>query len=180
MAAVAGLLVILIFGILNWQLLLPRLGLATEGVEIRSVEERASLTDAAWSLIRRRPVLGVGLGGFATAMYDLLAGEVGYPIYQPVHNVMLLAAAELGVLGGVSWLALVIAPWVALWRRRKTVRMTGWLAGLSAAMAALALVSLIDAYTWASHQGRLLHWTILGLWAREWGQISEPAPNVRG
>jgi hypothetical protein len=169
--------VVLAFAVVNWQLLLPRLGLAGQGVEIRSVEERASLSAVAGSLIRDRPLLGVGLGGFAQAMYYLAPEEVGYPVYQPVHNVVLLAAAELGIAGGALWLVLITGPWVAIWRARKRVRLTSWFAGLSGALVGLVVVSTVDAYVWASHQGRLLFWILLGLWASEWKGILQPAAN---
>jgi hypothetical protein len=46
--------------------------------------------------------------------------------------------------------------------------MSFWWAGLSGALAALAVVSWLDYYVWAPQQGRLLFWLMCGLWAREW------------
>ena len=115
------------------------------------------------------PALGVGLANYPTALYHLARETVAaYPVYQPVHNVLLLATAELGVLGGGLWLALLVAPWLALWRKRQTVQMTAWWAGTGGALAALAVVSFFDAYPWSAHQGKLMLWLILGLWARQW------------
>jgi O-antigen ligase len=157
------------FAAVNWQLFQPRLGLVSQGVEIRSVESRAMQIEAAWALIRMRPALGVGIGNYPTALYRLVREAVAaYPVYQPVHNVLFLATAELGLMGGGLWLAAIIAPWTALWVRRRQVRMIPWWAGLGGALAALTIVSFFDAYTWASHQGRLAHWLVWGLWAREW------------
>jgi len=157
------------FATIHWPLLETRLGLARQGVEIRSVEERSSLAAGAWALIRQRPLLGVGPGNFSTALYWLSPETVAaYPIYQPVHNVALLATAELGILGGALWLGLMAAPWLALCLARHQLRMTPWLAGLSGALAALAVVSWLDAYVWSSHQGRLLQWLVWGFWGRAW------------
>jgi putative inorganic carbon (HCO3(-)) transporter len=157
------------FVAVNWPLLQPRLGLTSQGTEIRSVESRAIQAPAAWVLIQMRPALGVGLGNYATALYCLARDTVAaYPVYQPVYNVTLLVTAELGIMGGILWLSLLSLPWFNLWLRRQQVRITPWWAGLSGALLALIVVSFFDFYVWTSHQGRLVLWLVLGLWAREW------------
>jgi len=157
------------FVAINWPLLRPRLGLATQGTEIRSVEARKMQVPAALELIQMRPVLGVGLGNYPTALYQLARNAVAaYPVYQPVYNVALLVTAELGILGGMLWLLLILIPWAALWLRRWQVQLTAWWAGLSGAVLALTAISFLDFYVWTSHQGRLVLWLVLGLWAREW------------
>lgn len=156
---------------LTWSGLEARLGMRTEGTEIRSVEERQTLAQGAYALIQQRPWLGVGLGNFAVALYTLARESVAdYPTYQPVHAVFLLATAELGPLGGGLWLWLLIAPWWILWRGRRRVRMTPWLAAWSGALLALAAASWFDSYVWASHQGRLLQWLAWGFWAKAWSE----------
>jgi O-antigen ligase len=161
--------VVLGFITINWQLLQPRLGLTSQGTEIRSVESRAIQGPAAGALIRMRPALGVGLGNYPTALYSLAREMVAaYPVYQPVYNVALLVTAELGILGGVLWLSLISLPWLNIWLRRMQVQITPWWSGLSGAFLALTAVSFFDFYVWTSHQGRLMFWLVLGLWAREW------------
>ncbi len=175
LAAVA-LGIVAVFAATNWPLLMPRLGLVSQGLEIRSLDERALLAQAAWVLIRLRPALGVGLGNFSIALYRLAPETMTfYQTYQPVHNVPLLAAAELGPLGGVLWLGLLLAPWAALWVGRRRVSISPWLAGLSGALAALAVVSCLDHYVWSFHQGALVQWLAWGLWAREWNRSTRPA-----
>jgi hypothetical protein len=51
---------------------------------------------------------------------------------------------------------------------RRRIAMTPQLAGSTGAVVVLLVVSLFDSYPWASHQGRLLGWIVLGLWTREW------------
>lgn len=163
--------VLLAFVSVTWPLLMPRLGLASEGIEIRSVEERALLSKAALTLIQMRPWFGVGLGNFSAALYRLAPEAVSYYTgFTPVHNVLILATAELGILGGLFWLCLIVSPWLALWLRRRQVEMTPWWAGLCGAMAALTVVSLFDHYAWSFQQGRLALWLVWGLWAREWAR----------
>ena len=161
----------ILFALRYWPLLQPRLGLVSQGVEIRSVEERTNEVEAVRALIEMRPWQGVGLGNFPTALYELARETVAaYPIYQPVHNVLLLSTTELGVLGGALWLGLLVAPWLAFWFKRRQLSMGPWWAGLNGALAGLYAVSFFDHYPWSSHQGRLLLWLVWGLWAREWSR----------
>jgi putative inorganic carbon (HCO3(-)) transporter len=157
------------FVAVNWPLIQPRLGLTNQGTEIRSVEARALQLPAARELIQMRPVLGVGLGNYPIALYRLAKEMVAdYPVYQPVYNVPLLVLAELGLLGGILWLGVILLPWLGLWMRRWQVRITPWWAGLSGALLALTAISFLDYYVWTAHQGRLILWVVLGLWARAW------------
>lgn len=167
--AAVSIALILVFGLLNWPLLQPRLGLTSQGVEIRSVDDRTMQVGSALTLIQMRPALGVGLGNYPVALYRLAPETVSeYPVYQPAHNVLLLVAAELGLGGALLWITLMLAPWLALWIRRRSVRIGPWWAGLSGALAGLTVVTVLDFYPWASHQGTLLLWIIWGLWARQW------------
>jgi putative inorganic carbon (HCO3(-)) transporter len=159
------------FVVFNWQLLQPRLGLTSQGTEIRSVQSRAIQVPASGALIQMHPVLGVGLGNYPMALYSFAREMVAaYPVYQPVYNVVLLVTAELGILGGILWVSLISLPWLNLWLHRLQVQIAPWWAGLSGALLALTAVSFFDFYVWTSHQGRLVFWLVLGLWAREWQQ----------
>jgi hypothetical protein len=156
------------FAATQWSLLQPRLGLAYEGAEVRSVDERATLIAGARALRERRPVLGVGAGGFSTALHRLAREAIAaYPIVQPVHNVPLLLATEVGLLGAGLWFALVLGPAAAAWIR-PVRRRAGWLAGLTGVLAACFTLSWYEAYPWRSQQGALLLWLTLGLWVRAW------------
>jgi len=116
----------------------------------------------------------VGQGNFALALYRLAPQAVSYySSFAPVHVVLLLVTAELGLPGGFLWLCLIGSPWLALWLRRRRVEMTPWWAGLSAALAALTVVSFLDHYLWSFQQGRLMLMLVWGLWAREWGATSD-------
>ena len=157
------------FVALNGPLVQSRFDVTAQPTEVQSVEMRKMQVPAALALIRMRPLLGVGLGNYATALYTLAPGMVAADrIYQPVFAVPLLVAAELGIGGGALWLVLIAAPWVALWRRRREAAVTSWWAGLSGALLALAVASFFDFYPWTSHQGPLVLWIVLGLWGSEW------------
>lgn len=173
LAVLAGVLfaIGLIFVATQWPLLRPRLGLAVEGVEIRSVDERAVLEASAWTLIRENPWLGVGYANYAMALL-LRQPEplAAYPIYQPVHRVPMLAAAELGVPGLALWLIMAAGPWATIWIWRRTWPPPGAdgaiAIGAAGALAALTVISWFDFYPWYGQPGRLLTWIMLALWAQ--------------
>jgi hypothetical protein len=157
-----------LFAATQWSLLQPRLGLTYQGAEERSVDERSTLIAGARALRQLRPVLGVGAGGFSTALYRLAPESIAaYPVYQPVHNVLMLLATEVGAPGAILWILLILAPVVAVWIR-PVPESTGWLAGLTGVLVVLFTAGWHEAYPWRSQQGALLLWLTLGLWARAW------------
>ena len=101
-----------------------------------TVDERARGAHAAppTTSFLAHPVLGVGLGGLPLALRD---AEPDFPFtYQPAHVVLLDVAAETGALGALLYLAILVAPWLALARHRQR-----WTPDLAAASAALAAVT---------------------------------------
>jgi O-antigen ligase len=170
LAAALG-VVAALFLVTQWPLLQGRLGLATEGVEIRSVDERAGLAAGARVLVERHPLLGVGYANFSVALWEARPRALeDYPTFQPVHDVPLLARAELGPAGPILWYALAAGPWIAVVRARGR-----WPAGdmpvaLGAAvvggLTAMAAVGFFDFYPWFSQQGRMLMWVLWALLAQ--------------
>ncbi len=143
---------------------LPAVSARTDAVgpivtETRSIDERAALAEATASVIVAHPVLGVGLGALPLAIHDARP-DFTFD-YQPASVVLLDAAAETGLAGAALYLAILVAPWLALVRRR---RWTTELAVASAALAAVTVVGLFDYYTWTYQSGRIWAWVVLGLW----------------
>jgi O-antigen ligase len=128
--------------------------------EVRSIDERIALARVTLDVIAENPLLGTGLGTLPIVLRGT-AEDYEYA-YQPAHVVVLDAAAETGVVGLLCYIALLIGPWIALARIRD--RWTPWLAGTSAALAAVAVIGLFDFYTWAPTAGRTWAWIVLGLW----------------
>ena len=74
-------------------------------------------------------------------------------------NVPMLLASEIGMLGGILWYILWIAP--TLWAGRVAWGEDAWLVVLLAAWFALGLIGLWDSYPWSLEAGWLLavaHW----------------------
>jgi O-antigen ligase len=140
-------------------------------LEQRSITERMALRDSAMDVIRAGPITGAGTGNSVIAE-TALAGR-RYPL-EPVHNVPLLAASETGPVGGVVWVALVLALMVSLVRRAPGLDPVLW--GIGAGAAALCVISLFDHYLWTHAPTRTLFWMWLGLWAAGADAQSDPLP----
>lgn len=133
----------------------------TISTEARSVDEREALSTVTSRIVRDHPILGVGIGNLPLAMRS--AEPRFHYDYQPAAVVLLDVTAETGIVGGIAYLVVLVAPWIALLRKRNA--WTPELAGVSAALAAVTIVGVFDYYTWAYAPGRIWAWLILGLWA---------------
>ena len=137
------------------ELVFTRLGAAPVATEQFALTGRVWLTSAAVQLLREQPLTGTGVGAFIITLAER-AGP-GYLI-EPVHNVLLLTATELGLPGAA--LVLVLASLIAV-RIVRARSLPAILAG--ATITGLGLVSLFDHYLWSVAPGRMLLGLALGL-----------------
>lgn len=139
-------------------------------LEVRSVSQRVSLSADAWELIRRQPVWGVGPGQMPYAAHRLMPdGRLGYD-YQPAHNQPLLIAAEIGLLGLLAWLGLLVSLSVRLVSRFRRLRRRPapndvWLPTAAGLAAAGLTVLLLDHFLWSLWPGQLTFWLLAGFLA---------------
>jgi O-antigen ligase len=116
---------------------------------------RAWLSKEALRMISEHPLTGVGIGSFVIEL-SRRAGE-GYVI-EPVHNILLLAGAELGIPG----LLIVIAFSISfMYHLFKTQNPNAILAG--ATLTGLGVISFFDHYLWTLAPGRLMLGLVIGL-----------------
>jgi O-antigen ligase len=143
--------------------------LAPTPVEEQSINERFGLAGQALGIVRDRPIVGSGIGTLTLAFHQ------AYPDspyrFHPAHVVGLTVAAETGVIGGLAFAAVTLAPWLALVRRR--ARWTRDVVVATAALSAIVIIGLVDHYPWGSSVGRIATWASLGLWVAAW-RAAEP------
>ena len=144
----------------------PRIGNVQTQSETRSALERTVLTRESLSIISQKPLTGTGIGTFALAS---IPGREGDLISEPVHNIPLLAASELGLLGGFITLALGFTLLWGVWTAKRPVAVV-----FSAVLLGLICIGLFDHYLWSQAPGRELLWLTMGVWA---GQIRTEASN---
>jgi O-antigen ligase len=116
---------------------------------------RAWLNQEALKMISEHPLTGVGIGSFIIELAS--QAGTGYVI-EPVHNVFLLAGAELGIPGLLLVIALSISFLYYLFKAESP---NAILAG--AILTGLGLISLFDHYLWTLAPGRLMLGLVMGL-----------------
>ncbi len=88
-----------------------RLQPASNILERVSIQQRLDLADRSMQVIALRPLTGVGGNNFVLAeerfLHLVAPAKLGL---LPVHDTYLLAQTELGPLGSLSWLSLMLAP----------------------------------------------------------------------
>ena len=114
---------------------------------IESLPGRFSLIHNSLVLVQKYPILGVGLGNFipATMNHELITNNY---LYQPVHNIYLLIASELGLPATA-----VIGYWLLV-HSKKWLRTMNY--ELITAAAVIAITGAADHYWLTLHQNILL------------------------
>jgi hypothetical protein len=161
----------------NQELIAVRLGqnnaFEENSNEQRSLAEREALMASTNRLFYKHEIIGVGNGALPLAMYRLDDQfQIEY-YYQPAHFVLLDAAAELGLVGGMVWLWLLVVPAPALWLKRGQVVARPWLAVTGAALLVMTIVGFYDYYPWLGAAGRLWQWSAWGLFGAAYQALAE-------
>jgi putative inorganic carbon (hco3(-)) transporter len=137
---------------------------------------RLEVWDRAWSMIQDFPFTGIGLNTFPLildTLYPLFS--VGPDAQVPhAHNLFLQTAVDLGVLGLVCFVALLVLSAVAVVRGFR--KEPAFAAGIGAGLLAHVVYSLTDAVALGAKPGVFL-WAMLG------GAIAltvRPAPRPGG
>jgi O-antigen ligase len=151
-----GVLVLLLLALtaLFGPLFLERLALNPEEP---AVANRVFYLKTAGQLFQNSPVLGVGLGQFVPN-FKLMSGSLFLPdwIFQPVHNIYALIAAELGLVG-----LLTFAIFLALVLRRALIPQYPNI--LISILIAFLIIGSFDHFFWSLPAGQYLFWLALGL-----------------
>lgn len=124
-----------------------------------SIEERTEGINLWQNVFGQYAARGSGAGNYAFVLQKVDSSQPSW-WYQPVHNLYLLVAGELGVIGVAIWLwlmaaVLTVVYWI--WRRRKE------LVTLGIPIVAIFLLGLVDHWLISLQQGRLLIFVALAL-----------------
>jgi len=124
-----------------------------------SFTERVFYFSIAKKMIYVHP-FGVGLGNFTLLMPNFTSLKLAPWDFQPVHNIYMLIANEIGFAGFVVFVLLLASFFVYLFIGQKKS-----IAGifLMASLVALAVIGLFDHYLFSLYQGQILLFFIFGL-----------------
>lgn len=124
--------------------------------------------------IRDNFLTGVGAGNYPQALKNRLAPDSSKTLFTPVHNVLMLTQAELGIVGGISWAVIMLAPLIWIFSNQKYRKLEPrsliWLG----ALLVILFESIFDFTPWATQDGRVLMMTVLGLWAGAIASFTKP------
>jgi O-antigen ligase len=149
------LVIAIIFSAVFWEPVSTRL-VGQERLEIESTTERLSYFDQAWQLIKKHPLLGVGLGNYTLAVHNEIDPDLQSWDYQPVHNIYFLVLAELGIVGLILWLALLA---VFIFKNFKIKE----LVTAYPLLFTLLFIGLFDHYLLSLYFGIIIFWLTVGL-----------------
>jgi O-antigen ligase len=129
-----------------------------------SIQERTLYLKISRDMLFAQP-LGVGLGGFTVRMQDYTPEKLVPWLFQPVHNIFLLMANELGVIGGSLFLALFIYSFwqlLHLLRKQKNPDNRFAVALLLAMLTGIGVIGLFDHYFLTIYQGQVMLFIYFG------------------
>ncbi len=127
-------------------------------LEVKSKNERLESIKYSLPIIKKKWASGAGLGNYVLALKRELPGQASY-FYQPVHNAYLLVLSEIGIVGFIIFICLLIFVLVRLLRRPAD-------AGLLAMTTALIVLLSFDHWLWSLHFGVLFFFLTIGLVSR--------------
>ncbi len=141
-------------------------------LEKQSMEQRADYYVQSRDLFLDHWYQGVGLGDYTGALYDRDTTRAAWD-YQPVHNIYVLAATEVGLFGGLLFAAIAIQFFQLVLRQlRREFSKYNWLIVWAIAVVAVLLLGLFDHYIWTLSSGMFLFWLAIGAWAKRYEQVA--------
>jgi len=146
--------------VIFWQYISARYDVVTLG-KSQAVSLRVFYAQTAWLLIKGSPFLGIGQGNFVWAFSH--AAVFADWVYQPVHNVYLLIAAETGILGLFAFLWFLFKIMRNIYLARKVIKDRIMLFGLLGIISFFLAVGFFDHLLWDLQQGQIIFWLFLGL-----------------
>jgi len=129
----------------------------------QAVSLRVFYSEVAWQLIKGSPYLGIGQGNFVWTFSNPAALENW--VYQPVHNIYLLIAAETGILGLFAFLWFLLKIMRSVYLERKAIKDKLALYCFLGIFVLFLAIGFFDHFLWDLQQGQLMLWLFLGILA---------------
>ncbi|MCX6795906.1 MAG: O-antigen ligase family protein [Candidatus Falkowbacteria bacterium] len=130
-----------------------RLGNSTI-TEKKSISERIVAYNFYWQSIKTNWILGLGIGNYGLANQKRFPNQEYY-FYEPFPNVYWLVFAEIGILGLVGFMALLLYFFINIKKAGEYDKLI--------ILFSILIIFLFDHWWWSLHIGVLYFWLILGL-----------------
>lgn len=129
-----------------------------------STQERTLYLKIGRDMLFDQP-LGVGLGAFTLHMQDYTVTKLKPWLFQPVHNIFLLIADEVGVVGGSLFVSLFVYMFyrlLRLLRKQKTDENRFAVALLLSLLVGIGVIGCFDHYFVTIYQGQIMLFVYFG------------------
>lgn len=121
-------------------------------LSVQSLEERNTYFNVSCEIISSHPFIGIGIGQFVYNEHLINSYLEGW-IYQPVHNIYLLIASELGLVGLALFILIILFYLVKYFADKNGNILTLlWLC----VILCFLLISFFDHYFWDLEQGMII------------------------
>ena len=131
---------------------------AQERLELKSSIDRMVLKEQALSLLKDNWVLGTGINNYILTVYKNINQDLNTWEYQPVHNVYLLVFIELGVLGVILYICLLLYFLYQAFSSRDLIK---FILGLM--LFSIIIINFWDHYFYTYWSGLIIMFLIIGL-----------------
>ncbi|MCX6740633.1 MAG: O-antigen ligase family protein [Candidatus Parcubacteria bacterium] len=161
-------------------------------LEVKSLAERTEYWTQAKEIWQDSWLTGIGLGNYTQAMYDQSKEKLPAYNYQPVHNVYMLVATELGIVGFIFFALLIILALRKIYKYQiddnivllgvqKLFKFRGifdfyrqklfWFLAYTSIFFALLVLMMFDHYLWTQYSGVILWWFCFGMFIKTMGWV---------
>ena len=155
-AFVACAIAVSILSAAHWEPLSARLGFAgVQRLETRSISERLGGFAQGVTVFGERIFTGTGIGQYTKVLFENDVKKKSYQpwfSYQPVHNMLLLVAAELGIAGGLIFFAFIAAVFIG----------SGLVFPPGSLIILVLVAGVFDHFLWSLAPGILMFWVAVG------------------
>jgi len=158
------LLLLIVIGSFLFPLTIPRLRVFVQ-IQPESLIIRQDLNMAAWEMVKKSPIIGVGLGNFLVRLPEFYQEKGQVRFLQPAHNIYLMIGAETGLVGLGLFLWFILLTFIKLLHYSITP--------LLIALISILILGFFDHYFYTLQQGQLLFVIVLGLcWSNRTKRIN--------
>jgi len=135
--------------------------------DISSLNERVFYFNLGKAVLYTVP-FGVGIGNFTLIMQDFTNIKIAPWDFQPVHNIYMLIANEIGIHGFIIFLAVLIVCGVYLFKKMKKSHneQKQFNTILICTLSAYIVLGMFDHYLFSLYQGLALTYLLFGIYGR--------------
>jgi O-antigen ligase len=144
-------------------------------IEEQAVDLRFFYNKIAAQIIKEKPILGIGIGNFVNYSHNypvflraatkMVSGDINQIpdwIFQPEHNIYLLIASEMGILGLLVFIGFIGITYLA-GRRVGPISLIRRIGPMGFVFIGFLIIGLVDHYFWTLQAGGMMFWLALAL-----------------